>query len=291
MKDIIIIGAGPSGMTAAIYALRANKSVLLIDFKGYGGQIINAKSVVNYPGIKEISGIDYAKTLYEQVTSFGGEFVFEKVKDIIDGDIKKVVTEKCEYECKSVIIATGTVNKGLGLENEDKFIGRGLSYCATCDGNFYKDLDVAVVGSGEVATDDAIYLSNICNKVYLIIKGDEFKYLDKISNIDNIEVVFNSSFTNINGEYKISAIEINNDKTIPVNGVFVAMGQTPENGNFRKFVDLDENGYIKSLDCTTKVDGIFVAGDNRVKELRQLTTAVNDGAIAATKACKYIDTL
>ncbi|MBQ6539362.1 MAG: FAD-dependent oxidoreductase [Bacilli bacterium] len=291
MKDIIIIGAGPSGMTAAIYALRANKSVLLIDFKGYGGQIINAKSVVNYPGIKEISGIDYAKTLYEQVTSFGGEFVFEKVKDIIDGDIKKVVTEKCEYECKSVIIATGTVNKGLGLENEDKFIGRGLSYCATCDGNFYKDLDVAVVGSGEVATDDAIYLSNICNKVYLIIKGDEFKYLDKISNIDNIEVVFNSSVTNINGEYKISAIEINNDKTIPVNGVFVAMGQTPENGNFRKFVDLDENGYIKSLDCTTKVDGIFVAGDNRVKELRQLTTAVNDGAIAATKACKYIDTL
>ncbi len=291
MKDIIIIGAGPSGMTAAIYALRAGKSVLLIDFKGYGGQIINAKLVVNYPGIKEISGIDYAKTLYEQVTSFGGEFIFEKVKDIIDGKVKKVITEKCEYECKSIIIATCTISKGLDLDVENKYIGRGISYCATCDGNFYKKLDVAVVGSGEIALEDAIYLSNICNKVYLIVKGNEFKYLDKIDNNSNIEIIFNSTITNINGENKISSIEINNDKNISVNGVFVAMGQTPENGNFRKFVDIDEKGYIKSLDCTTKVEGIFVAGDNRSKELRQLTTAVNDGAIAATKACKYIDTL
>lgn len=289
MKDIIIVGAGPSGMTAAIYALRAGKSVLLIDFKGYGGQIINAKSVVNYPGIKETSGIDYAKTLYEQVTSFGGEFVFEKVKDIIDGDIKKVITDKDEYECRSIIICTGTVNKGLGLANENKFIGRGLSYCATCDGNFYKGLDVAVVGSGEVALEDAIYLSNICNKVYLIIKGNEFKYLDKINGISNIELIFNSTVTKINGDNKISSIEINNDKDIPVSGLFVALGQTPENGNFRKFVDLDEKGYIKSLDCTTKVEGIFVAGDNRAKELRQLTTAVSDGAVAATKAIEYLN--
>lgn len=291
MKDIIIIGAGPSGMTAAIYALRAGKSVLLIDSKGYGGQIIYASSVVNYPGIKEISGVDYAKTLYEQVTSFGGEFVFDKVKDIIDGDTKIVICENDEYECRSIIISTGTVNKSLGLMEENKFIGKGLSYCATCDGNFYKDMDVAVIGGGEVALNDAIYLSNICNKVYIIYKENEFKYIDKIKDITNIELILNSNVTKIIGDDKISSIEINNDKIIPVSGVFVAIGQFPENGNFRKYVDLDENGYIISDDCTTKTKGIFVAGDNRVKELRQLTTAVSDGALAATKAVKYIDTL
>lgn len=298
MKDIIIVGAGPSGMTAAIYALRGGKSVMLIDPKGYGGQIINASSIVNYPAIKEISGVDYATSLYEQVSSFGGEFVFDKVKDIIDGDIKKVICDNDEYECRSIIIATGATNRPLGIENEENFIGKGISYCATCDGNFYKDKDVCVVGGGDTALTDAIYLSNICNKVYLIHRRDEFRgsssYVDKIKDISNIELVLNSNVTKLIGDDKINGVEVtdkdDNIRTISVDGVFVAIGQMPENGNFKKYVDIDDKGYIISDEnCHTKTEGIFVCGDTRTKTLRQLTTAINDGSIAGTEACDYLN--
>ena len=293
MKDIIIVGAGHSGLTAAIYALRAGKSVLLIDPKGYG-QIINADKVVNYPGIKEISGVDLATQMYEQVTDFGGEFVFDKVKDIVDGDVKKVICEDETYETRSIIIATGASNRPLGLENEDNYIGKGISYCATCDGNFYKDKEVAVVGGGDTALTDAIYLANVCKKVYLIHRRDEFRgsksYVDKIKQLDNVELVLNSKVTKLIGDDKISSIEINEEKIIDVEGLFVAIGQIPENGNFKKYVDIDENGYIvSSEECLTKTKGIFVAGDNRAKELRQLVTATSDGAVAATKAVEYLN--
>ena len=293
MYDIIIVGAGPAGLTSALYALRANKKVLILEAKTYGGQIVNASLIENYPGIENISGFDYATTLYNQVKNLGGEIKFETVIRVEED--RSVTTTKATYKAKSVIIATGSENRKLNIDRENELVGSGVSYCATCDGNFYKNRDVAVVGGGNTALEDAIYLSNLCNKVYLIHRRDEFrgeiKYADEIKKIENIELVLNSQVKTINGENRVESIDvINNDgttRTLVVAGLFIAVGQAPKNEIFKNVVDLDDKGYIISDDGVhTKTKGIYVAGDTREKDLRQLTTAISDGAIAATVAIK-----
>ena len=289
MYDVIIIGAGPAGLTSALYLLRANKKVLVLEAKSYGGQIINASNVENYPGIESISGFDFATNLYNQVVKLGGEIKFETVIRVEED--RRVITSKNEYNSKVVIIATGAANRKLNIENEEKFIGKGISYCATCDGNFFKNKEVAVNGGGNTALEDAIYLSNLCSKVYLIHRRDEFrgedKYVEELKNKSNVEFILNSKITSINGSDKLESITINEDKEIKVDGLFIAIGQEPKNDIFSNVVDLDDKGYIITHDDVyTKTEFIYVAGDTREKELRQLTTAVSDGSIAATIALK-----
>lgn len=296
MYDIIIIGAGPAGLTSALYALRANKKVLVLEAKTYGGQIVNASLVENYPGIKSISGFEFATNLYNQVKDLGGEIKFETVINITED--KKVTTNKEIYEAKAIIIATGAENRKLNIDKEVDFIGKGVSYCATCDGNFYKNKIVAVNGGGNTALEDAIYLSNIASKVYLIHRREEFrgedKYLEELKTKNNVEFILNSNIVALNGNERLESIDVkNNDgsiKTIEINGLFIAIGQTPKNEIFANVINITEQGYIKSEDGVhTNIPGIYVAGDTREKELRQLTTAVGDGAIAATTAIKEME--
>lgn len=296
MYDIIIIGAGPAGLTAAIYGRRANKSVLVLEAKSYGGQIINTLDIENYPANNHISGFEFATNLYNQAKELGNEIVFDKVIEITNN--KEVITSNNKYNAKAIIIATGSDNRKLGLPNEDELIGKGVSYCATCDGAFFKGKDVAVVGGGNTALEDALYLSNLANKVYLIHRRDEFRGEEKSVNLlkekDNVEFVFNSNVTKLIKDDVLKAIEVTNKdgsvKTIDINGLFIAIGRIPENQNFAKLINLNEAGYIiAGEDCTTNIPGIFVAGDNRTKEVRQLVTATSDGAVAATNAIKYIE--
>ena len=298
MYDIIIIGAGVAGLTAAIYGRRSSKSVLVLEAGSYGGQIINTLDIENYPAAPHISGYDLSTTILNQAKELGAEIIFEKVIDItLD---KEVITPNKTYKGKTIIIATGSVSKSLGLDNEKDLIGKGVSYCATCDGNFYKNKIVAVVGGGNTALEDALYLTDIAKKVYLIHRRDEFRGSDTtlklLKNKDNIEFIYNSTVTKLIAKDKLNSIEItNNDsekKEIEVDGLFIAIGQMPENNNFAKIIDLDDSGYVKAKeDCKTNVEGIFVAGDVRTKEVRQLVTATSDGAVAAIGAIKYINSL
>ena len=299
MYDIIVIGAGPAGMTASIYARRALKKVLVLEAVSYGGQIINTLDIENYPVEAHISGFDFSTKLYNQAVDLGAEFIFEKcIKIEKKNSSFDVFTPNCKYQCKSLIIATGTENRKLGLDREDKYIGKGLSYCATCDGAFYKKRDVAVVGGGNTALEDALYLSNICNKVYLIHRRNEFRgdnsVVDKIKGKTNIDIIYNSNVTKVIGDERLSSIEVSNTdgsiKEINVSGLFVAIGKIPENEIFKDLIKMDENGYILAGEnCHTNIDGIFVAGDNRTKLLRQLVTATSDGAVAATEAIHYLE--
>lgn len=293
MYDIIIVGAGPAGLTAALYALRANKKVLVLEAKTYGGQIVNASKVENYPGVKSISGFDYANVLYEQVKDLGADFKFETVVRI-DED-KNVTTSKNTYQAKAIILATGAENRKLRLDNEENLVGKGVSYCATCDGNFYKNKVVAVVGGGNTALEDVIYLSNIASKVYLIHRRDSFRgeetYVDELKKQENVEYILNANVVKINGENKIESIDVKdidgNIQNIIIDGLFIAVGQEPKNEIFKNIIEMDKNGYIISEDGVhTSTEGIYVAGDAKVKTLRQLTTAVSDGAVAATTAIK-----
>ena len=299
MYDIIIIGAGPAGLTAAIYGKRASKNVLVLEAKSYGGQIINTPKIENYPVAPNISGFEFATNLYNQVKDLGVSINFEKAIKINDkGNYKEVITNKNTYETKTIIIATGSKSKKLGLDGEDSLIGKGISYCATCDGAFYKDKVVAVVGGGNTAIEDALYLSNIASKVYLIHRRDTFRaeetLVEELKSKDNVEFIYNSEVTKINKADKITSIEVtdkeNNVNTLEVSGLFVAIGRNPENEIFKDLINQDEYGYIISReDCHTNIDGIYVAGDNRKKDVRQLVTATSDGAIAATEAIKYIN--
>ena len=297
MTDIIIVGAGPAGLTAALYAMRAGKKVLVFEALSYGGKIINALDIRNYPAIKEISGFDFATNLYNQVKDLGCEIKFEKVIDIEDLETtKKVITTKGEYTCRAVILATGVQNRPLNLPKEKEFIGKGISYCATCDGAFYKEKVVAVNGGGNTAIGDALFLSEYCKKVYIIYRGDSFKrdllLVEKLKEKDNVEFVFNSNVTKLIGKEKLEKIEITNKETkekkeLEVSCLFIAIGQIPENNNFAKLVNIDDKGYIIADEsCKTNIPGIYVAGDTRVKEVRQLTTAEADGTVAALTAVK-----
>ncbi len=299
MYDIIIVGAGPAGLTAAIYARRASKKVLVLEAKSYGGQIINTLDIENYPTEAHISGFDFATKLYNQAKDLGAEVEFEEVVEIKDkGSAKEVVTEDDVYEARAVIIATGSENRKLGLENEDKLVGKGVSYCATCDGAFYKGKTVAVVGGGNTALEDALYLADVAEKVYLIHRRDAFRgeetSTERLKDKGNVEFVYNSNVTKLNAGEKLESIEVTNKdgsvRNIEIDGLFIAVGRVPENQKFAGLIKLDEAGYaVSGENCHTDVEGVFVAGDNRVKEVRQLVTAVSDGAVAAVEAIKYIN--
>ncbi len=301
MYDIIIVGAGPAGLTAAIYAKRADKKVLVLEAKSYGGQIINTLDIENYPVEPHISGFDFATKLYNQAKNLDTEIKYEKVINIKDKDTyKEVETTKNTYKTKTIILATGSENRKLGIENEDSLIGKGVSYCATCDGAFYKGKDVAVQGGGNTALEDALYLSDIAKTVYLIHRRNEFRgeesVLNKLKKKNNVKFIYNSVVTKLNANEKLESIEVTNNYgnviTLDVSGLFVAVGRVPENQNFSNIIDLDEYGYaIAKEDCNTNILGIYAAGDNRVKSVRQLVTAVSDGAVAATEAIKYINNL
>ncbi len=298
MYDIVIIGAGPAGLTAAIYARRAEKSVLVLEALSYGGQIIYTPVIENYPAAADISGFDFANNIYNQAVNLGAEIKFEKAIRIENSDSQKTVfTQNGSYICKAVIIATGSLNRKLGLENEDSLAGRGISYCATCDGAFFKNKPVAVVGGGNTALEDALYLADIAQTVYLIHRRDTFRgeeaTVTKLKQRDNVEFILNSTVTKLIAEKNLTGIEVSNKdgstQTIEVNGLFTAIGRIPENQDFADVVNLDKDGYIIADEtCKTNAEGIFTAGDNRTKTVRQLVTAAADGAIAATEAIKYI---
>ena len=293
MYDCIIIGAGPAGLTSAIYLRRANKSVLVLENKGYGGQIANADKVENYPGIEKISGYELAENLYNQAKNMGAEIKFETVESV--GENKTVKTNNGTYQGKTVIIANGAAKRKLNLKKESDFIGKGVSYCATCDGNFFKGKTVTVVGGGNSALEDALYLSNVANKVYVVHQFDEFnaeeKYREDLSQKNNVSFLMESTVTAINGEKKLETVTVRHrngeTKEINTDGLFIAIGQEPKNQVFSNVVNLNEAGYIKcENNVYTKTDGIFAAGDTCEKDLRQLTTAVSDGSLAATAALK-----
>lgn len=291
MYDIIIIGAGMAGLTSAIYARRANKKVLILDKNGYGGQILESLQVDNYPGFSGISGYDLMTNVYNQVKNLGAEIEFEEVIDIDKN--KCVVTKKNKYFAKSIIIATGVISRKLGIDNEDKFKGRGISYCATCDGMFFKEKKVAVVGGGNTALEDVLYLSDICEKIYLIHRRDNFRgdnsTIDKILDKNNIEIKYNCNITNINGNDKLESIVLNNDEKIYIDGLFIAIGKSSINADFLNIIERNDKGFIKVNNYMTNIDGIFAVGDCIEKSLRQLVTAASDGAIATTEAIKYIN--
>ncbi|XVG94830.1 thioredoxin-disulfide reductase [Eubacteriales bacterium KG127] len=302
MYDILIIGAGPAGMTAAIYGQRGGKKTVLFDQTSYGGQIINTAEIANYPGIPNMSGLDFANKLYAQFTDLGAEMRYEKIIEIKDGDkpVKTVVTDSGEeYHCKSIIIATGASPRPLGVEGEEKYVGAGISYCATCDGAFFKNKIVAVVGGGNTALEDAEILSGLCKKVYLIHRRDEFRgevsNVERVKSKDNVELLLNCVVTKLSGERFIESIEVKNKKTddvkkIDIDGVFVAIGQMPKNDAFKNFVGINKEGYVVAgEDCNTNIPGIFVAGDCRTKKVRQITTAVGDGAVAGLAAIEHIN--
>jgi len=312
MKDVIIIGAGTAGLTAAIYALRAGKSVLVLEQGNYGGQIINTPKVENYPGIEQISGYEFAAGLYRQAEKLGMEYRSEKVTDIrleggaeakeelssasLETGNKIVETTEQSYRARAVILATGAKNRLLGIEKESEYTGRGISYCATCDGMFFRGKKVAVVGGGNTALEDAAFLSNYCEKVYLIHRRETFrgeeKLVKELRKKENVEFFLNKTVQELEGGATLQAVVLRDkisgeESRLEISGLFVAIGQMPENGVFAGLVDLDENGYILAgEDWRTNVEGIFAAGDCRKKTVRQLTTAAADGAVAALAAAQ-----
>ena len=293
MYDIIIVGCGPAGMAAAIYARRAGKTVLVFEAKTYGGQIAKAAVVENYPGVEKTTGVEIAEKMYQQIINLGAEVKFEMVKKITKD--KQVITNSGTYQAKAIILATGSENRRLNLPNETDYIGRGISYCASCDGHFFKGKDVAIVGGGNTALEDTDYLADICNKVYLIHRSESFKgddsLVNEVKDDRNVERIMNSNVVRLEGDDVLNKIVIEdnegNTRTLEVSGLFIAVGQQPKNELFADVVELDEKGYIKAHDDVyTTCPGIYVAGDTRAKELKQLTTAVADGSLAATIAMR-----
>jgi len=289
--DVIIIGAGMAGLTAAIYARRANKTVLILEGKVEGGQIITTFLVGNWPGEPGISGVDLMKKIYHHANNLGAETAYEKVVEVKDlGDLKEIKTDEGSYKARAVIIATGTESRKMEVSRESEFEGRGVFYCATCDGAFYEGKDVIVVGGGNSALYSALYLAGIAKKVYVIHRREDFRadamLVDKVRAKGNVEFVMGSRPVEILGEEVLTGLVVENlageKREIPATGVFVAVGRDPETKVFEGLVEMDENGYIVAgEDCKTSVPGIFVAGDCRTKGFRQLVTAAADGAIAA----------
>ena len=299
MYDIGIIGGGTAGMTAAIYGQRAGKKTIIIEGGAFGGQITSSSNVENYPGIASVSGSEFSMNLLDQAVKLGAETAMEQVTGIReDGSGKVIETAGKEYPCRSVILATGVTHRHLGVPNEERLTGAGVSYCATCDGMFFRGRDVAVVGGGSTALQDAEFLSNYCKKVYLIHRRDEFRGEDSIvkrlEGKENVEFILSATVKEIIGDQSVEGLALNNKKTeeefkLDVSGVFIAVGQIPKNEIFADVVKLDADGFILAAeDCITSHPGIFAAGDCRTKEVRQLTTAAADGAVAALAACKFI---
>ncbi len=298
MYDIIVIGAGPAGLTAALYALRASKSVLVIEQSTFGGQVTFSPKIENYPGIPEMSGNEFADKLLDQVLSMGADVEMEKVTGIVDEGVRKLVfADNKKFEAQAVIIAVGVHHRQLGLSNENALVGNGVSYCAVCDGAFYKDKITGVVGGGNSALQEAVLLSDLCEKVYvfqnLAFFTGEKKLLEILNNKDNVELLTEVTVKALKGEEELKSVVLNTvkgEKEVELDGLFVAIGLEPKNLSFADVTELDENGYFASDEsCFTKTNGIFVAGDCRQKSIRQITTASADGAVAALAACRYID--
>lgn len=296
MYDSIIIGAGPAGMTAAIYLARANKKVLIIEKETIGGQISSSPLVENYPGYEGISGSVLANNMYNQVDKLGVDIELDEVTDIIPGELHTVKTLDNEFKTRTVIIATGVKYRLLGLENEIELIGNGIHFCVSCDGAFYKGKHVAVVGGGNTGIINALALADMCEKVYLIQDKDKLtgeKILqDKLKQKVNVEVIANSVVSKIIGDDKLEKIIIKNGKKeneIVVDGMFISIGLMPQSDFLKGIIDLDKFNYAVSFDTKTKINGIFVAGDIRTKPFRQITTAVNDGTTSALYALEYLD--
>ena len=299
MYDIIIIGGGPAGLTAALYACRANKSVLVIEKASFGGQITYSPRVENIPGFLDVTGNEFAEKLVEQVLAQNAEVECAQVLKITDnGEFKTVLTDSGEFTSKAVIVATGAKHRLLGLEREEEFIGEGISFCAVCDGAFYENKTVAVIGGGNSALQEAILLSDLAQKVYVVQNLDFFtgeeKLVNQLKSKDNVEIILGTVVESILGNEEFEGIVIRNNSNetseLKLDGMFVAIGLVPQNEEFSDLINLDERGYVAAgEDCRTNANGIFVAGDCRAKSIRQVTTAVGDGAVAALAACEYID--
>jgi len=300
--DIIIIGSGPAGLAAAIYAKRAELNLIIIEKAGMsGGQIINTYEIDNYPGLPGINGFDLSMKFREHADKLDTNFIMGDVVDFrIDGDDKIITLDNdTEYKARTVVVATGGVPRHLNIEGEEKFSGRGLSYCATCDGAFFKNKVVAVVGGGDVAVEDAIFLARICKQVYVIHRRDQFRASRSIStrllSMENVTVLWDSVVEKINGIETVNSIDVKNIKTeknetYDVSGVFVAVGYLPNSETYKKVLATDDWGYIVAGEnCETNVPGVFVAGDVRTKDLRQIITAAADGANAITAVEKYLN--
>lgn len=296
MYDVVIIGAGPAGLSAGIYASRGGLDALILESQSVGGQASTAYDIQNYPGIRSIGGFDLCYAMMEQCSSFGTQFAFDKIVSIeAYGDVKKIALESGEtIECKNIIIATGCTPRKLGIENENDFIGKGISYCATCDGAFFKGKTVAVIGGGNTAVEDALYLEKLASKVYLVHRRDKLRadkiLCDRVQN-STITPIWNSVVHSLNGEDKIAQLTLKDTKTntltpLSVDGVFVAIGHNPNTQTF-DFVQKDENGYIPTDEnMHTNARGVYAVGDVRQKSLRQVVTACADGAIAADDIIK-----
>lgn len=298
LYDILVIGGGPSGMSAALYALRSGKSVLVLEKENFGGQIANSPRVENFPSIKEISGLDFSDHLFTQITDLGADFELEEVLEVNKVDnVFNVKTNYNTYEAKAVIIATGVTHRKMNLPNENELIGKGISFCAVCDGAFYKGQEVFLIGDANSALQYALLLANYCTKVRMFTLFDRFfgdqVLIDRVLNNETIEVTHNMNLVEYKGENELTGLVFENtqDKSrreYPTNNVFVAIGQIPHNEVFQNLVDL-EKGYIVTDDnMMTKTEGLYAVGDTRKKDVRQLVTACNDGAIAALAAVRYI---
>ena len=301
MYDIIVVGAGPAGFTAAIYGCRADKKVLILEKETFGGQITMSPHVENYPGYAHMSGSEFGEKLLEQATALGAEIDMGEVTGIEKkGKLCHVFTaEGSEYVSRTVIIATGSRHRPLGVEREEEFVGKGISYCAVCDGAFYAGREVAVIGGGNSALVEAVMLADLCKKVTVVqnlgfLTGEK-RLVQKLEAKDNVTVICNTVVEALEGEGLLSALHLKNTETgestrLAVDGVFVCIGQIPENDAFKNIVAIDERGYIVSdEDCFTPDEAVFVAGDCRTKKVRQVTTATADGAVAAISACRYLD--
>ena len=299
MYDIGIIGGGTAGLTAAIYGQRAGKQTIVFESANYGGQIVFSPNVENYPGIASISGAQYSMQLMEQAVSLGAETKREQATEVKRTENGyTVVTGEQEYRCRTLILATGVTHRYLGLEKEEKLTGAGISYCATCDGMFFRGRDVAVIGGGNTALQDAEFLSNYCNKVYLVHRREEFrgdaKNVDTLRRKENVEFVLNAVPRAILGETMVEGLvvadkESGKETQLDVSGIFVAIGHLPKNEMFVDLAELDAAGFIRAgEDCQTSCPGVFAAGDCRTKEIRQLVTAAADGAAAALAAVKWM---
>lgn len=298
--DVIILGSGPAGLSAAIYAQRARLNTLVIEEKPLsGGQILDTYEVDNYPGLQGIGGFELGMKFREHADTLGVSFHTAQVQKVqAAGNLKEVVTDKEIFQSKSVIVATGATHRKLGVPGEEEFVGVGVSYCATCDGAFFKGKTVAVVGGGDVALEDALFLARGCEKVYLIHRRDEFRgakiLQEQVEKTENIIVLWNSEVKEIQGENKVEKIVVHNnieetDTQLEVQGIFIAVGIQPNNEAVKEVVALDEQGYVKALeDTVTSEPGIFAAGDIRTKQLRQVITAAADGANAVTSIEKYL---
>lgn len=299
MYDLIIVGSGPAGLTAAIYARRAEKSVLVIEKETFGGEITHSPKVENYPGFNELSGNELAEKLLEQAMNLGAEIEMDTVTAVEGQGPFTVKGENADYEGKTLIIASGSKHRRLGVPGEEELTGSGVSYCAVCDGPFYKGRSVAIIGGGNSALQQAVMMSEYCTKVTVCQNLDfltgEKKLQDILASRDNVEIILGVTVDHLEGEEELSAVVLNKEATgekltIKPDGLFIAVGQAPENEPFKSVCDLDDWGYIVSDEsCTTKTPGVYAAGDCRTKSIRQIVTATGDGAVSALAACRYLE--